>query len=51
MKNLLVLALFATLLTSCYKMPGDDDYSLIPTTNNPNVTCEKSSQMIPSCKY
>lgn len=37
------LTTFATaVLTSCYRMPTDDDYSLIPMTNNRNFTREKS---------
>ena len=36
-------------LTGCYRMPTDDDFSLVPTTNNPAVTCEKS-QGLPGLK-
>jgi hypothetical protein len=52
MKKTLFYLAAITLLASCYRMPGDEDCSLIPTTNNPRVTCEKNSQnFIPSCKY
>lgn len=46
---LCVLCLGLT-LTSCYRMPGEDDYSLIPTTNNPDVTRHKES-VEPTMKY
>lgn len=32
--------LLITLITGCYRMPTEDDYSLIPTTNNPDITRE-----------
>ena len=42
-----LLALFFTslLITGCYRMPTDDDFSLIPVTNNPSITCEKPSAL------
>lgn len=41
--KLFFLASFVTVvLTSCYRMPTDDDYSLIPMTNNRDFTREKS---------
>lgn len=45
--------LLLPLLTSCYRMPTDEDDSLIPTTNNPRVICEKQAKnpMMPSGKY
>lgn len=46
---ILGLSLFA--LTSCYRMPGDEDYCLIPTTNNPTVTGAQPTNMMPSTKY
>lgn len=41
--TVLVLAMAIISLTSCYRMPTDDDYCIVPTTNNPSVTYEKSS--------
>lgn len=38
-------------LTSCYRMPTENDFSLVPTTNNPAVTCEKNSGFLPSVGY
>jgi len=38
-------------LTSCYRMPNENDFSLVPTTNNPAVTCEKSSSILPGMGY
>lgn len=37
--------------TGCYRMPGEDDYSVVPTTNNPSVTCEKNDNIMPAVKY
>lgn len=36
--------------TSCYRMPTEEDYSLIPLTNNPDYTREKGKQM-PNVRY
>jgi hypothetical protein len=44
--------LFLTVaLTSCYRMPTDDDFSVVPTTNNPALTCDKNDSLIPSVGY
>ena len=34
-------------ITSCYRMPNENDFSVVPTTNNPAVTCEKSDALLP----
>jgi|GEM_PF-6755971 len=34
----LLLCLFFVLAASCWRMPEEDDVSLIPTVNNPAVT-------------
>ncbi|MGA8164956.1 MAG: hypothetical protein WB791_08045 [Waddliaceae bacterium] len=31
-------------MASCYRMPGDDDYSVVPTTNNPAVIGNSGNQ-------
>jgi hypothetical protein len=36
-RQLLIFALLAT-TAACYRMPDENDYSLIPTTNNPDFT-------------
>lgn len=33
--------MIATMCVGCYRMPSDDECSLVPTTNNPDVTREK----------
>ncbi len=38
-------------LTACYRMPTDEDYCVVPTTNNPAVTCEKPSGPMPQLSY
>lgn len=30
-------------LAACYRFPDEDEYSVVPATNNPDVTREKSS--------
>lgn len=50
----LLLTFFACLsicLTSCYRMPTENDFSVVPTTNNPAVTCEKTTNMLPGLGY
>lgn len=39
------------LLSSCYRMPTEEDYSLVPTTNNPAITYEKDDSPIPKVSY
>ena len=34
-------------LSSCYRMPTDDDFSTVPTVNNPAVTNEKPGSFLP----
>jgi hypothetical protein len=35
-------------LSGCYPMPRDGEYSLIPTTNNPDVVgCHGGSELLP----
>lgn len=46
-----LLTLFATSLCSCYRMPTDDDYSLVPSTNNPTVTRQRAESPLPQASY
>jgi hypothetical protein len=49
--SFLTFLLLAT-ATSCYRMPTDDDYSVIPMTNNPDLQRRESKQsMMPSVGY
>lgn len=41
---LILTVTFAT--TSCYRMPCEDEYSLVPFTNNPDVTRDKGSNSL-----
>lgn len=34
-------------LTGCYRMPTDDDCSVVPTTNNPDITRDQGDTLIP----
>ena len=47
MKLTLIFVLpFFIAMTSCYRMPGEDEFSVVPTTNNPSVTCEKGGSFL-----
>ncbi len=48
---LLQIALLGACLTSCYRMPNENDFSLVPTTNNPAVTYEKNDSFVPGANY
>lgn len=53
-QRLFSLSLFTAaviLLSACYRMPTDNDFCTIPTTNNPSVTCEKNDNIMPAMKY
>lgn len=40
------------ILTSCvYRMPTENDYSVVPTTNNPANTRQKPAPAIPGLGY
>ena len=49
--RLLQMALLGACLTSCYRMPSENDFSLVPTTNNPAVTYEKNDSLMPGASY
>lgn len=38
-------------LTGCYRMPTENEFSVVPTTNNPSVTCEKRDNFLPGVGY
>lgn len=54
MKNKIVFIFLAMgilcAMTACYRMPTDDDYSLIPSTNNPAFSRQKTNE-IPGLGY
>lgn len=45
--GLFAIALIVTLTGCLYKMPNDDCISTLPNTNNPHITREKASSLIP----
>lgn len=49
--NILLITAALVTLTSCYRMPGEDEFSTIPTTNNPDVTRAKESGPTPTMNY
>lgn len=48
--SLLPIAIALIFFSGCYRMPSEDDYSVIPTTNNPTITREKNT-LIPNMPY
>lgn len=50
LKKFFLLSILTLATTACYRMPTDEDYCVIPTTNNPDVTREKGGNM-PSMNY
>lgn len=49
MRNLSLFSLLClTALTSCYRMPTADDYSVIPMTNNRDFNKEGDSPLLPT---
>ncbi|WP_154017890.1 hypothetical protein [Candidatus Protochlamydia phocaeensis] len=46
-----LLASFIATLFSCYRMPTENDFSVVPTTNNPAVTNEKTESLLPGMGY
>lgn len=54
LRNFLGLLLLATAfssLTGCYHMPTDEDYSLVPSTNNPQATRQRQDSLTPKVSY
>lgn len=47
----MLTSITAALLAGCYRMPTEDDYSIVPVTNNPDITREKSGNVMPNMKY
>jgi hypothetical protein len=51
MKISLLAFVSLLLLTGCYTMPSDDEFCVVPTTNNPSVTNAKCDSPIPQLGY
>lgn len=51
--SLMILACLLVLvtLTSCYRMPKENEYSLVPMTNNPDVTRDRGPGLVPGVSY
>lgn len=46
----LLLGSLLVLSSSCYRVPGEEDFSVIPSTNNPDITGSNPS-CIPKVSY
>lgn len=51
LKLYVLFFILASIATSCYRMPGDDEYSTIPCINNPDITRAKEESAMPQMKY
>lgn len=51
MKYIYLVLSLSIFLTGCYRMAGEDDFSTIPATNNPRITCEKQGSSLPGMNY
>lgn len=40
--KIIIACILLCSLNSCYRMPTEDDYSLLPNVNNPDITREKA---------
>lgn len=49
--SFLLAGLLMMTLQSCYHMPADDEFSVVPTINNPAVTNERSDHFMPGVGY
>lgn len=47
LKNLFLIGWMGVLMTSCYSMPSDYDYSVVPSTNNPDFTGGRTAPAMP----
>jgi hypothetical protein len=48
----IILAVLASILqTGCYRMPDHDEYSVVPTTNNPDVIGKSNSSWMPNAGF
>lgn len=50
LKLMFVVVLMEIGLTSCYRMPTDDDYCMIPITNNADFKRE-ADELVPKVQY
>lgn len=49
--RLLSILFLLVALTSCYRMPQEDECSLVPMTNNPDVTRARDPGLLPTVNY
>jgi hypothetical protein len=47
----LFFILSSLLLTGCYRYARDDDFSIVPMTNNPDVTRESQGTATPNVAF
>jgi hypothetical protein len=41
----------ASILTGCYRMPSENEYSVVPRTNNPDLIRERPNTFTPAVNY
>lgn len=48
LKNAIFFAIILGCLTACYRMPDENDYSVVPMVNNPDFTREGTNPLMPN---
>lgn len=51
LQQLFFAALLLAGLSACYRMPTEEDYCLIPSVNNPDMTGGRGSTGMPGVPY
>lgn len=51
LKLLALLFMGCALLAGCYRMPTDEDFCVIPTTNHPDIVHDQNTSLAPNLKY
>lgn len=51
MKYVILMFAAISLMASCYRMPTDEDYCVVPVTNNPELIRAKPVSAAPSINY
>jgi hypothetical protein len=49
--TLIVASLLFLLHTGCYRMPNHDEFSVVPTTNNPDVIGKNNANWMPTTGF
>jgi len=48
---IVVVSVVFLLQTGCYRMPNHDEFSVVPTTNNPDVIGKNNANWMPTAGF